>query len=55
MIKFHDYSEVYKRNKERPQEKWVPEEVIDGMIQKYQNPSKEVEERFNKVTIEYWN
>ena len=55
MIKFHDYSEVYRRNKERPQEKWVPEEVIDGMIQKYQNPSREVEERFNKLTIEFWN
>ncbi len=55
MIKFHDYSEVYRRNKSRPREKWVPEEVIDGMIKKYVNPSPEVEKRFNKITIEYWN
>ena len=55
MIKFHDYSVVYKRNKERPEEKWVPEEVIDAMIKRYADPSPEVASRFNKITIEYWN
>ena len=55
MIKFHDYSVVYKRNKERVQEKWVPEDVITAMIAKYKDPSPEVAARFNKITIEYWN
>ncbi len=55
LIKFHDYSIVYKRNKERPQEKWVPEYVIDDMIAKYKDPSPEVAKRFDKITIEYWN
>ena len=55
MVKFHDYSVCYKRNKERIEEKWVPEEVIDKMIAEYVNPSPEVERLFDKITIEYWN
>ena len=55
MVKFHDYSAVYHNNKDRPREKWVPDEVIDRMIAQYQNPSPEVERLFNKITIEYWN
>lgn len=55
MVKFHDYSVVYQNNKARVKEKWVPEEVIDRMIAEYENPSKEVERLFNKITIEYWN
>ena len=55
MIKFHDYSIVYRRNKERKKEKWVPEEVIDAMIAKYKDPSPEVAKRFDKITVEYWN
>ena len=55
MVKFHDYSVVYKNNKNRVQEKWVPEDVIDDMIKRYKNPSPEVERLFDKITIEYWN
>ena len=55
MIKFHDYSVVYKRNRERPKEKWVPDEVIDAMIARYKDPSDEVAKRFDKITVEYWN
>ncbi len=55
MIKFHDYSIVYERNHQRKKEKWVPEDVIDAMIAKYKDPSPEVAERFDKITVEYWN
>lgn len=55
MVKFHDYSIVYKNNKNRIQEKWVPEDVIDDMIKRYKNPSPEVEKLFDRITIEYWN
>ncbi len=55
LIKFHDYSVVYERNKARREDKWVPEDVIDKMVAKYQNPSPEVEKLFDRITIEYWN
>ena len=55
MVKFHDYSIVYKNNENRVREKWVPREVIDDMVKRYVNPSPEVEKLFNKITIEYWN
>ena len=55
LIKFHDYSIVFERNKERVPEKWVPEDVIKGMIEKYADPAPEVAARFNKITVEYWN
>ena len=55
MVKFHDYSVVYRNNKSRPKEKWVPEEVIDKMIKSYVHPSPEVERLFDKIVIEYWN
>ena len=55
LVKFHDYSVVYEHNTSRVKEKWVPKEVIDKMIERYKNPSPEVEKLFNKITIEYWN
>ena len=55
LVKFHDYSVVYEHNASRIKEKWVPKEVIDKMIERYKNPSPEVEKLFNKITIEYWN
>ncbi|MCR5079228.1 MAG: ATP-binding protein [Bacilli bacterium] len=55
MVKFHDYSVVYQNNKSRIKEKWVPEDVIKDMVERYVNPSPEVEKLFDKLTIEYWN
>lgn len=55
MVKFHDYSVVFENNKNRPQEKWVPEGHIQKMIDSYQDPSPEVAKLFDKITVEYWN
>lgn len=53
LLKLHDYSMVYERNKTRPKEKWVPEETIKGMIDSYQDPAPEVAARFSKVVTVY--
>jgi predicted kinase len=55
MIKFHDYSICYQRNRLRIKEKWVPDHVIDEMIRQYQDPSKEVAALFDEIKIEWWN
>jgi tRNA uridine 5-carbamoylmethylation protein Kti12 len=53
LLKLHDYSICLKRNHERIQEKWVPEEVIQSMIDGYEDPSKEVSARFDQVKTIY--
>ncbi len=55
MIKMHDYGICYVRNKLRPKDKWVPDDVIAKMISDYQDPSKEVQGFFDEVKVEYWN
>lgn len=55
IIKFHDYSVCYQRNKERRHEKWVPDEVIDQMIRDFEDPTPEVSARFDEVKTVYWN
>lgn len=55
MIKMHDYSVCFKRNKMRIKEKWVPEKVMDEMIKMYVDPSPEVAKMFDEVKTEYWN
>lgn len=55
MIKMHDYSICYERNKMRIKDKWVPDEVIDNMINIYADPSPEVSRLFDEIKIEYWN
>lgn len=55
MVKYHDYSEVFIRNKQRPEEKWVPEETIRKMIDSYVDPSPEVASRFDEITVEYFD
>ena len=52
MIKMHDYSACHQRNWMRSKEKWVPDDVIDRMIQIYQDPSPETAKRFDKTKIE---
>lgn len=56
MIKMHDYSICYKQNKMRPKDKWVPDEVMDKMINEtYVDPSPETAALFDEVRVEYWN
>lgn len=55
MIKMHDYSICYRQNRMRPKDKWVPDDVIDRMIQQYVDPSPETAKRFDEVRVEYWN
>lgn len=49
LLKLHDYRLCFARNKSRVKEKWVPEEVIDDMIRKYQDPSLDTRSRFLHV------
>lgn len=55
LIKMHDYSLCYERNKLRIKDKWVPEEIIDGMIKMYKDPSPEVAALFDEVQTLYFN
>ncbi len=55
MVKMHDYSLCYKQNKMRQKDKWVPDEVIDHMIEIYEDPSAEVRAYFDEVKVEWWN
>ena len=55
MVRFHDYSICYKRNKMRRKEKWVPEEAIDNFIKSYEEPTPEVATMFDEIKEEYWN
>lgn len=55
MVKMHDYSICYKQNKMRQKEKWVPDDVIDHMIDIYEDPSPEVRAYFDEVKVEWWN
>jgi predicted kinase len=55
LIKMHDYSICYARNKARPRDKWVPDQVITQMIADYQDPAPAVAKRFDEVRVEYWN
>ncbi len=49
LLKLHDYSTCLKRNKMRPQNKWVPENIILDMISHYEDPSYECKEHFNEI------
>lgn len=55
MVKMHDYSICYKQNKMRQKDKWVPDDVIDHMIDIYEDPSPEVRAYFDEVKVEWWN
>lgn len=55
MVKYHDYSEVFIRNKERPVDKWVPEDVIRKMIDRYKDPSPEVAAKFDEIVVDYFD
>ena len=53
LLKLHDYSILFQRNKNRIKEKWVPDEVIASMVQSYKDPSPEVAARFNSIVTLY--
>lgn len=53
LIKFHDYSICYERNKLRDREKWVPEPVMDAMLESYKDPSPEIAKRFDEIKVVY--
>ncbi|MCH3910108.1 MAG: AAA family ATPase [Bacilli bacterium] len=55
MLKAHDYSLCYLQNKRRERDKWVPDNVIDGMIKMYKDPSKEVAAYFDEIKEIYIN
>ena len=42
---------VQKWNKERPQEKWVPDDILISLFNKYEKPSAEALSYFQKVLI----
>lgn len=46
-LKLHDFSLCLKRNKMRPQEKWVPEEIVIDMAKHYYDPSIETKAHFD--------
>ncbi|MCF0113268.1 MAG: AAA family ATPase [Bacilli bacterium] len=53
LLKLHDYRLCLERNKQRPADKWVPEEVILDMASHYYDPSPETAKRFNEVAEYY--
>lgn len=53
LLKLHDWSLCLKRNKLRPEEKWVPEEVILSMINNYEEPDAETKNRFDHIETVY--
>lgn len=55
MIKMHDYSLCYQRNKMRREEKWVPDEAIDNFIKNYEDPTPEVRSYFSDIETLYFN
>lgn len=48
LLKLHDYKICLVRNKQRIEEKWVPDDVILSMAKNYHNPAPEVAAKFNE-------
>lgn len=53
MLRLHDYSKCYERNKTRPKDRLVPETVIRDMIEHYEEPSGALLARFDSKTDVY--
>lgn len=53
MMKMHDYSICYKRNKMRSEEKWVPEDALTKFINNYEEPTAEVASFFDEIKTFY--
>ena len=53
MLKVHDSSIIFKRNKLRAKEKWIPEDVLSDMIKRYSYPSEEYINRYTSISEVY--
>lgn len=53
LLKLNDYSKCLERNKARPKEKWVPDNIIMDMASHYEMPSPYCLAHFNKVVEIY--
>lgn len=53
LLKLHDYSLCLKRNKQRSEDKWVPEEVIIDMAKHYNDPSPSTKRMFDSCKEVY--
>ena len=51
LLKVHNEDLIYKRNRSRIKEKWVPEEAIAKMIDSYQYPSDENAKRYQTIRV----
>lgn len=49
MLRVHDTQTIYERNHQRIKEKWIPEEVITNMINKYSSPSEEYIDQYSLI------
>lgn len=53
LLKLHDYKKCLERNHQRPQEKWVPENIIISMSEHYEDPSPDCRRHFDRVEEVY--
>lgn len=53
LLKMHDYSGCLTRNKQRIEEKQVPDEVIESMAQNYEDPGEEVHDKVTRIITLY--
>jgi predicted kinase len=53
LLKLHDWNTCLIRNKMRPQEKWVPDYVIENMIKNYKDPQSELASKFKPVKTDF--
>lgn len=53
LLKLHDYKQCLIRNKQRIEEKWVPEEIIISMYENYADPKPEVVKQFSSYQVFY--
>ena len=49
LLKLHDYEKCIVRNKQRREDKWVPDEVIRDMALNYLDPSPDTIANFNET------
>ncbi len=53
LLKLHDYRLCLERNKQRPKEKWVPENIIMDMAAHYEDPSPRTIQHFTHYEVIY--
>ena len=53
LLKVRDINTILERNKKRPKDKWVPEDIIYSMNSNYKLPSEDNKKRYNKIVEVY--